>query len=136
MLINVRANNISVFRNNVELSLKADMRIKKFGYNLYQENNFNILKTVGIYGANNVGKTSLLKCIRSIKNILLNKRSGIKSNIFIESKISELGVTFLENGQKYSYDIKINSENNEFIYEKLSVYSIDEYDNEKENDWK
>lgn len=132
MLIDIRVDNIFVFKNEVELSLKADMRIKKFGYNVYQENNFNILKSVGIYGQNNVGKTCLLKCIRSIKNILLNKKSKAISNIFVESKISEIGVTFIENGEKYSYDVKFNSDNNEFIYEKFSKYFKDEYGNEKE----
>ena len=33
--------------------MKADMRNKKFGANVHKENNFNVLKTVGIYGPNN-----------------------------------------------------------------------------------
>lgn len=132
MLIDIRVNNMFVFRNKVELSLKADMRIKKFGYNVYQEDNFNILKTVGIYGQNNVGKTCLLKCIRSIKNILLNKKSKTRSNIFVESRISEIGITFIEKGEKYSYDVKFDSGSNEFIYEKFSKYFKDEHGNEKE----
>ena len=36
--------------------MKADMRNKKFGANVHKENNFNVLKTVGIYGPNNAGK--------------------------------------------------------------------------------
>ena len=51
--------------------------------------NFNVLKTVGIYGPNNAGKTCLIKCIRAIKNVFLNKRSGLISNIFTASKVCD-----------------------------------------------
>ena len=36
--------------------MKADMRNKKFASNVHRENNFNILKTIGVYGPNNAGK--------------------------------------------------------------------------------
>ena len=55
-------------------SMKADMRNKKFGSNVYKENCFNVLKTAGIYGPNNVGKTCLIRCIKAIKRVLLNKK--------------------------------------------------------------
>ncbi len=132
MIISIRVNNALVFRNNVELSLKADMRTKKFGYNVYKDDNNNILKSVGVYGPNNVGKTSLLKCIRAIKSILLNGREKLDSNIFNESDIVELGVTFLEKGEKYSFDIKYDSKEEEYLYEKFVKHIIDEHKNEKE----
>lgn len=133
MIINIRVNNSYVFENKVELSLKADMRTKKFGYNVYQENSYNILKSIGIYGPNNVGKTSLLKCIRNIRNVILNEKNKVSSNIFSDSDISELGVTFLESGTKYSYDFKYDTEKEEYIYEKFSVLDIDEHGNEIED---
>ncbi len=132
MIISIRVNNALVFRNNVELSLKADMRTKKFGCNVYKDDNNNILKSVGVYGPNNVGKTSLLKCIRAIKSILLNGREKLDSNIFNESDIVELGVTFLEKGEKYSFDIKYDSKEEEYLYEKFVKHIIDEHKNEKE----
>lgn len=132
MIINIRAKNCFVFENQVELNMKSDLRTKKFGFNVYKENNFNILKSVGIYGPNNVGKTCLLKCIRNIKNVILNQNTNISSNIFSDSKIAELGVTFLESGKKYSYDFQINTEKKEFIYEKFSQIAKDSHGNEKE----
>ena len=132
MIINIRANNSYVFSSDIELSLKADMRHKKFAYNVYSENNFNILKSLGIYGPNNVGKTCLLKCIRNIRNVLLNKAPDVSSNIFNKSNIVELGVTFLESGKKFTYDFKFNAKEKEFIYEKFSLINKDEYGNEKE----
>ena len=57
MIIEVRAKNCYAFEDDITFSMKADMRNKKFGANVHKENNFNVLKTVGIYGPNNAGKT-------------------------------------------------------------------------------
>jgi hypothetical protein len=134
MIIDVRAENSYIFSNKVELSLKADMRYKKFGYNVHNENNFNVLKTVGVYGPNNVGKTCLLKSIRDIRNVLLNKKIGVTSNFFDrKNSISELGVTFLEGGEKHVYDFKYDTKEEEFIYERFSTIKRDSYGNERED---
>ena len=68
MIIEVRAKNCYAFEDDITFSMKADMRNKKFGANVHKENNFNVLKTVGIYGPNNAGKTCLIKCIRAIRD--------------------------------------------------------------------
>ena len=87
MVIEIRAKNCYIFEDQIRFSMKADMRNKKFGTNVHKENNFNVLKTAGIYGPNNAGKTCLIKCIRAIKRVLLNEKSGLVSNIFTESSI-------------------------------------------------
>ncbi len=135
MIIEVRAKNCFAFENEIVFSLKADMRNKKFGANVHKENNFNVLKTVGIYGPNNAGKTCLIKCIRAIKNVFLNKRSGLISNIFTASKVCELGITFMASGRKFSYDFKFDTEKEEYIYETFSELMKDQYNNEKEVCW-
>ena len=95
MIIEIRAKNVFAFINQIEFSMKADMRYKKFSTNVHRENNINILKVAGIYGANNAGKTCLVKCIRAIRNVLLNKKSGAITNMFTDNQIYELVVTFL-----------------------------------------
>lgn len=132
MIINIRANNCFVFENEIEMSLDADMRNRKFSTNVYTENNFNILKVAGIFGPNNVGKTCFIKIIRCLRDVILNKTFQIKSNIFSKSKICEFGFTFLEKGNKYSFDIKYDTKNKEFVYEKFSELIKDQYGNEKE----
>jgi AAA15 family ATPase/GTPase len=132
MIISVKVKNSYIFSEEVELSLKADMRYKKFIYNVYSENNFNIVKVLGIYGPNNAGKTCLLKCIRNIKEILLNKRFNISSNIFNKNSIAEMSITFLEVGKKYIFEFKYDTKENEFLYEKFSEILKDKYGNEKE----
>lgn len=135
MLIELRAKNCFSFSDEIIFSMKADMRNKKFAANVYTENNFNILKTVGIYGPNNAGKTCLVKCIRSAKNILLNQKPRIMPNIFQKSTVCQLGLTFLEEGREFSYDFWYDSENEEYPYEKFSEIIKDQYGNEKESIW-
>ena len=115
MIIEVRAKNCYAFEDDITFSMKADMRNKKFGANVHKENNFNVLKTVGIYGPNNAGKTCLIKCIRAIRNVLLNKKNGLMPNIFTDSDVCKLGVTFMASGRKFSYDFKYDAEKEEYM---------------------
>ena len=135
MIIEIRVKNCFVFDEQIIFSMKADMRNKKFASNVHRENNFNILKTAGIYGPNNAGKTCLIKCIKAIRQILLNKKPGLMPNIFTDSDICELGVTFLAFGRKFSYDFKYDTAEKEFIYESFSEILKDQYGNEKEIFW-
>ncbi|MDE6889809.1 MAG: ATP-binding protein [Eubacterium sp.] len=135
MLIELRAKNCFSFSDEIRFSTKADMRNKKFSSNVHTENKFHILKTVGIYGPNNAGKTCLVKCIRSTKNILLNQKPHIMPNIFQESTICQLGITFLEEGREFSYDFWYDDKKEEYPYEKFAEITKDQYGNEKENVW-
>ena len=132
MIINIRINNSFVFNNEVELSLEADMRNKKFATNVYSENKFNILKVLGIYGANNVGKTCLINSIISIRNVLLNKDIRISPNFFNESTVCEMGVTFLEKGREFKFDFKYDAKSKEYLFERFAEVVKDQYSNEKE----
>ena len=135
MIIEIRAKNCFVFDEEIAFSMKADMRNKKFASNVYRENNFNILKTVGIYGPNNAGKTYLVRCIRAIKQVLLNNKMDLLPNMFTADRVCELGVTFLSSGRKFSYDFRYDAEKEEFLYERFSEILKDTYGNEKEDTW-
>lgn len=135
MIIEIRAKNCFVFDEEIAFSMKADMRNKKFAFNVYRENNFNILKTAGIYGPNNAGKTCLVRCIRAIKQVLLNNKMDLLPNMFTADRVCELGVTFLSSGRKFSYDFRYDAEKEEFLYERFSEILKDTYGNEKEDTW-
>ena len=136
MIIEIRAKNCFSFSDKIAFSMKADMRNKKFSTNVYKENNFNVLKVAGIYGQNNAGKTCLIKCISSIKDILLGKEPEVNmENIFTDSMICELGITFLENGREFSFDFKYDTSSKEYIYEKFFEIYKDQYGNEREDIW-
>ena len=135
MLIELRAQNCFSFSERITFSMNADMRNKKFVSNVHKENNFNILKTVGVYGPNNAGKTCLVKCIRSIKKALLNKDNNLMANIFQDSSICELGISFLVEGREFSYDFWYDAEKQEYPYEKFMEIQKDKYGNEKQQVW-
>lgn len=136
MIIEIRAKNCYIFDKQIVFSMKADMRQKKLSSNVHRENNFNVLKTAGIYGSNNSGKTCIVKCIYSIRQILLNRKNiSLIPNIFTDNKICELGVTFLYDGRKFLYDFKVDVNDWKFVYEKFAENIKDQYSNEKEEVW-
>lgn len=135
MIIELRAKNCFSFEEQIIFSMKADMRNKKFSSNVHKENNFNILKTVGVYGPNNAGKTCLVKCINAVKQILLNKKPNLMPNLFTKNPVCELGITFLAAGRKFSYDFKYDVDKEEFLYEKFWEILKDQYGNEKDILW-
>ena len=125
MIIEIRAKNCFVFEEEISFSMKADMRNKKFASNVHRENNFNVLKTAGVYGPNNVGKTCLVKCIRAIKSVLLNKEGRLLRNIFSDNEVCQLGVTFLSLGKKFSYDFWYNAKAGEYVYEYFAENALE-----------
>ena len=135
MIIELRAQNCFSFSERITFSMIADMRNKKFASNVHKENNFNILKAAGVYGPNNAGKTCLVKCIRSIKEALLNQDISLMANIFQESPICKLGISFLVDGREFSYDFWYDSEKQEYPYEKFMEIQKDKYGNEKQQIW-
>ena len=135
MIIELSVKNCYAFEDTIIFSMKADMRNKKFGANVHKENNFNILKTAGIYGPNNSGKTCLIKCMRAIKEVLLNRKSDLMPNIFTNNNVCELGVIFIASGRKFSYKFKYDAVKEEYIYESFSEVFKDKYGNEKEENW-
>ena len=135
MIIELRVKNCFSFEDQIVFSMKADMRTKKFASNVHRENKFNILKTAGIYGPNNAGKTCLVKCFNAIKKILLNKKPNLMPNLFSKNSVCELGITFLAEGREFSYDLHYDAQKEEFLYEKFSEIQKDQYGNEKEILW-
>ena len=135
MITEIRANNCYVFDKPTKLTLEADMRIKKFHSNVYSQGNFNVLKTIGIYGSNNAGKTNLIKVVAAILSILKNKGFIARKNIFSQNSIIDLGISFLNKEKKYSYDFKFDVEKQEFIYEKFQEITKDIYGNETSKSW-
>ncbi len=129
MILSVSINNYKAINNEVTLSFEGEPHIKRLNDNLYiSESGFTSLKSLGIFGPNNVGKSCLLECLSLLKMILSGRSVYIPADIFSsEKKITELGITFLYKEKVYSYTCKYDSEVVEgesapvgFIYEKLS----------------
>ena len=69
MIIELSVKNCFVFNNQIVFSLDPTN------------------KTTAIYESNNAGKTCLIKCIQAMKEILLNQRIEIKSNLFSNDSV-------------------------------------------------
>lgn len=133
MITSFKFNNCFAFNNKVEMSMKADMRTKKFSSNIINiSENHNILKSAVIYGPNNTGKTTFINCIKAIKDTLLNKKIHLDSNIFTENNICEEFISFIYEEKEYSYEYKFDDENIMYVYEKMCEIVKDKYNNEKE----
>ena len=135
MIIELRAKNCFSFYEEIKFSMKADMRSSKFTSNVCRKNYFNILKTAGIYGQNNAGKTCLVKCMKEVKSALLNQGITVMPNLFHKNPLCELGIIFFADGREFSYDFKYDVNKKEYPYEKFSEIIKDRYGNEKETIW-
>lgn len=132
MITSLKFKNCFAFNNPVEMLLKADMRTKKFTCNIVSEKNSNILKSAVLYGPNNTGKTTLINCVKAIKNTLLNKKVSLESNLFVNSNICEESISFVYDESEYCFEFKFDDEENVYVYEKMFEIIKDKYGNEKE----
>jgi AAA15 family ATPase/GTPase len=133
MITSFKFNNCFAFNNTVDMSLRADMRTKKFFSNVAnQGNDINILKSAVIYGPNNTGKTNFINCIRAIKKTLLNKKINLDANLFTDSSMCEEFISFIYDNKEYAYEYKFDDEENSYVYEKMFEIERDKYGNEKE----
>ena len=45
-------------------------------------------------------------------------------NLFSDNSVGELGVTFLHSGREFSYDIRYDTDDKKYIYEKFDSHDI------------
>ena len=131
MFLSIKINNCLIYNREVEFSMIADMRYKRFSSNVVTIKNVHALKSAILIGPNNSGKTNLIKIISLFKKIMLNQNAEIKNNMFSENPIVELCLSFLENGKQYLFEIKYDTNINEYIYERFAlVQRIKQYSKE------
>ena len=135
MITEIRAQNCFAFKDAIVFSMKADMRNKRLADNVVQIGSFYVLKTTGIYGANNAGKTNLIKSIFAIWNVLKNRGFAAGKNMFSDNPEVSLGITFLFEEREFSYDFKFDTSKNEYVYEMFQEITKDIHGNEKRESW-
>ena len=130
MIVYIKINNCFIYNNEVQFNLRADMRCKRFKSNIAL--NRGILKSAIVFGPNNSGKTNLVKCIRAIKDMILNDSPSLLPNFYTDNSICCLEVCFINDDMEYIFEIKYDTSKKEFLYEKLSFIEYDKYNNSKE----
>ncbi|MCD8308083.1 MAG: ATP-binding protein [Clostridia bacterium] len=140
MIISISINNYAIFAGKEDFSLIADARNKSFPCNVFFGNGFNVVKTAGLFGGNNSGKTCFVRAVRCIRDVLLGKVDGadITPYCFGDSKICSLGVSFLYDGKAYRYEFKYDASTDPvrkgFLFERFQELNKDKYGNKKANE--
>ena len=105
MLISFFVENYLSFRDKVSINLEA-ASIKEHPENTftpaYLTNDYKLLKSIAVYGANSSGKSNLLKAFSFLKNFVLNSSKESQSfesigvETFLLSEVTENGTTSFE----------------------------------------
>lgn len=129
-----------VFSADAELSLCAEDKTEKLSDNVFKSDGFRILKSACVLGGNNSGKTCLVKAIKCIRDVILDTAKSFPSNIFSDSKIVSLGVSFYKCGRAFSYDFRYDSARDQrgnkkgFVYECLKELRMEGDANQTEEE--
>lgn len=132
MLVSLKANNFMIYNSEVEFSMQANLHHKHFKNNYSNHGELNILKTAIIIGPNNSGKTNFVRVVSAIKRIILNLSPNIQSNLFTDNSVCYLSVSFIEGEKEYVFEIKYDTQKNEYKYERFAVVERDEHKNRRE----
>ena len=91
MILSFRVKNFRSFAEDAVLSLRPVQAYKEHQENIFRNDNVEVLKIAGVYGANASGKSNLVKAIRTMRRILLGslRRSSVDD---IEAEPFELDV--------------------------------------------
>lgn len=124
MILEIKFNNYKMFKNENVLSILADTRIKQLGSNYFNILNRNVLKSVSLYGQNNIGKSNLINLFSLIKNLMLGVENlSFNREIFGDTQETNISIT-------YKTDVDQNRMQYSFIYDSFKKEIIKEELNE------
>ncbi|MCI1245311.1 MAG: ATP-binding protein [Bacilli bacterium] len=128
MILSISMSNYRVFSEKVTLDLLSHSNSRRLASNLISNGNFNIVKSAGIYGANNCGKTSFLSGVSTIKRVLLGKQEfDPVPNLFTGDPVSSFSIAFRNSGSEswHEYSFAFDSRRGIFSKEKLIAFGKD-----------
>ena len=107
MILELKFNDYKMFKSENVLSFSADARIKRLGSNYVDVLNRNVLKSLSLYGQNNIGKTNVLALFRLLKSLFLGGENiPFNKEIFDDFPLSDFTITYKtdvdKNWMKYS----------------------------------
>lgn len=124
MILEIKFNNYKMFKNENVLSFLADTRIKQLGSNYFNILNRNVLKSVSLYGQNNIGKSNLINLFSLIKNLMLGVENlSFNREIFGDTQETNISIT-------YKTDVDQNRMQYSFIYDSFKQEIVKEELNE------
>lgn len=118
MISRLSFKNFKTFSNKTTLSFVATP-IKRFLCNSVEVPNKRLLKTIGIYGPNNTGKTCSVLAIANLVNVMLGRPHEDLSNSFNDDSVVEYEVEYYIEDRFYRYFVQYDCKSNQYIKEAL-----------------
>lgn len=122
MILELKFNNYKMFKESNLLSFSADKRIKKLGSNYFNILHRNVLKSIALYGQNNIGKSNVLHLFSLLKSLMSGQENlSFNRNLFGDSPVSDISITFKTDTDKnwLEYSFSYDSENHTLLKESL-----------------
>lgn len=132
MILELKFNNYKMFKIENVISFSADTRIKKLGSNYFFESNKNVLKTISLYGQNNIGKSQILNLFKLIKKVMLGEENiTFNRELFGDTDTTDISITFKTKFDKnwIRYSFSYDSFKHEIIKEELNEITFYETGN-------
>ena len=130
MIIEFTVKNFGSIRDKQTISFEADKSTHLEDHYIIEESGYRLLKLILIYGANASGKTTILKALNFLRELVLDpidkKTEELEfspflfdENIRLESSL--LSISFLQKGLKYVYKVEFNRKS--VLNEELFFYN-------------
>ncbi len=117
MIVNFSIQNFGSIKDKQTLSFEADKSNHLEDYYVIQTNGLRLLKLGLIYGANASGKTTILKALDFLRDLVLSpedkKTETLDFKPFLFDELSPklnsiLSIEFIQNNTKYFYEVELN----------------------------
>ena len=117
MIINFSIQNFGSIKDKQTLSFEADKSSHLEDYYIIKKNGLRLLKLGLIYGANASGKTTILKALQFLRDIVLEpevkKTESLIFKPFLLNKFSQwentiLSIDFIQKEKRYFYEVEFN----------------------------
>ena len=123
MILELTFNNYRMFKGSNSLSFSSDTRIKRLLSNSYSVLEKNVLKTIGLYGQNNIGKSNIVELFMLLKRVFLgDEHIEFNRPFFGDTAVIDVSITYKTDidSSWLRYDFSYDSFKFEFVKEKLS----------------
>ncbi len=130
MIVNFSVENFGPIKDKQTLSFEAEKSTHLEEHYVIEAGGVRLLKMALIYGANASGKTTVLKALQFLRDLVLEPKSKKTDELdfqpFLFDKItpyqnSKLSIAFIQNKIKYFYEVEFSKK--AVVYEKLDYHN-------------